>query len=260
MKKILIILTFAFLSSAMWAQSEGVSTGMKAVSDWAAEGDQHYRLGNYEAAIDYYGMALGAGYTSAELYYNLGNAYYRTEQMGLAILNYERALRLKPTMSDARENLALAESKTVDRITVLPKFFLVRWIDTLCTHVSPSAWRIVWLVLLAIVGAAVVTMRMAGSRSLRKTGLVVGVLALLLLPVATFLLSRSTQRFNAHAEAVVLPQAINVKSSPELQSTDKLVLHEGTKLTISDSLAGWYKITIADGTTGWCQCSDIERI
>ena len=256
MKRPFIILTIALLLAPM-AQATS-RAHLKANA--ATMADSAYRVSDYAAAIEQYEAVLAEGFTSADLYYNLGNAYYRTDQMGLAILNYERALRLNPAMADARENLALAESKTVDRITPLPKLFIVRWIDSLCTHVSPAAWRVLWLVLLALVGAAVVTMRLGASRNLRKAGLLACVLFLLLLVVATLLLLRSTHRFNAHADAVVLSPAITVKSSPEGQSTDKLILHEGTKLTVSDSLAGWYKITIADGTTGWCQSTDIERI
>ena len=226
-----------------------------------AQGDEAYRRGDYNEAIAQYEAVLADGLTSADLYYNLGNAYYRTNQMGAAILNYERALRLKPAMSDARENLALAESKTVDRITVLPKLFVVRWVDTLCTHITPVVWRVVWLVLLALVALAVITMRLGARRGLRKAGLIVGMLSLLLLVVATLLLLDATRRYNAHSEAIVMEPAITVKSSPEAQSADKLILHEGTKLTITDSLAGWYKVIIADGTTGWCQQgAEIERI
>ena len=226
----------------------------------ALQADEAYRQGDYAAAIEQYEEVLGKGFASADLYYNLGNAYYREGQMARAILSYERALRLDPTMSDAKENLVLAESHTVDRIAELPRFFLVRWVDTLCTTVTPAMWRVVWLVLLALLGAAVVAFRRGSSRGLRKAGLVVGVVLFLLLVVATWLLLRTTHRYNARNEAVVMESAITVKSSPEAQSTDKLILHEGTRLTISDSLAGWYKITIADGTTGWCQASDIERI
>lgn len=226
----------------------------------AVDGDEAYRQGDYEAAVKQYEGVLAEGYASADLYYNLGNAYYRTGQMGLAILNYERALRLKPGMSDARENLALAESHTVDRITPLPRLFIVQWVDFLCTRISPAAWRVVWLVLLALVGLSVVVLRLAPGRGLRKAGFIVGVLTLLLLVIATLLLISSTRRYNSHSEAVVMQPAITVKSSPEGQSTDKLILHEGTCLIITDSLSGWYKITIADGTTGWCQGCDMERI
>lgn len=255
MKRILLILTIALLPLGVQATSR---THVK--QNVVSMADEAYKAADYTAAIELYESVLADGLTSADLYYNLGNAYYRTGQMGFAILNYERALRLNPSMDDARENLALAESKTVDRITELPKLFIVRWVDLLCTRVSPVAWRVVWLVLLALVGLSVVAMRLGPSRQWRKAGLVAGVLVLLLLLMATFLLLRATHQYNTHQEAVVLAPAITVKSSPEGQSTDKLILHEGTLVTVSDSLAGWYKITIADGTTGWCQIEEVERI
>lgn len=226
----------------------------------AHEADEAYRQGDYALAIEQYESVLEKHCTSAELYYNLGNAYYRTGQMGPAILNYERALRLKPTMGDAKENLALAQSHTIDRITVLPKFFLVRWVDTLCTTVSPSAWRIIVLVLVALIAFSFIAFRLGSLVSVRKAGLVVGLVMAVFLLLAVLFLLRSTHHYNAHSEAVVMSQSLTVKSSPELQSVDKLILHEGTTVTISDSLAGWYKITIADGTTGWCTTDDIERI
>lgn len=222
--------------------------------------DESYRNGDYTTAINLYEETLATGYTSADLYYNLGNAYYRDGQMGRAILNYERALRLKPSMTDARENLALAESHTVDRISVLPKLFIARWIDILCTLISPTSWRIVWLVLLALVCISLIVMRLGSKRSIRKTGLITGVIMLLLLALATWMLLNTTRLYNAHRDAVVTQQSITVKSSPETQSADKFILHEGSRLCINDSLADWYKITIADGTTGWCQATDIERI
>lgn len=255
-----IILPLAAHLSPCQAQNDSVLTGKKAVLAWVEDGNEHYRLGNYDVAIDYYGMVLGAGYASADLYYNLGNAYYRTGQMGPAILNYERALRLKPTMSDAKENLALAQSHTVDRITVLPQFFLVRWIDTLCTILSPSAWRIIVLVLVALIALSFIAFRLGSLVSVRKAGLIVGVVMAIFLFLSVLLLLRSTRQYNARSKAVVMSQSLTVKSSPEVQSIDKLILHEGTTVTISDSLAGWYKITIADGTTGWCSTDDIERI
>lgn len=226
----------------------------------AQEADEAYRQGDYATAIERYVEVLDRQCTSADLYYNLGNAYYRAGHMGHAILSYKRALRLDPDMDDAKQNLALAESKTVDRIAVLPQFFLVRWVDALCRSLTPALWRVVWLVLLALLGLSVVLFRRGSNRSLRKTGLVAGVVVLLLLALATWLLLRATHRYNAHAEAVVMQPAITVKSSPEAQSVDKLILHEGTVVNVSDSLGEWYKITIADGTTGWCLASDVERV
>ena len=228
--------------------------------DLAVQADEAYRQSDYATAIDQYEAVLASGYTSANLYYNLGNAYYRSNQMGRAILNYERALRLRPGMKEARENLALAESHTADRIVQLPKLFIVKWIDCMCTHITPSVWRVIWLVLFTLLAASVVVLVLGRSLTLKRTGLGCGIGTLVLLICATLLLLDSTHRYNAHAEAVILDAATTIKGSPEPQSVDKMILHEGTKATIGDSLTGWYKITIADGTTGWCRAESLERI
>ena len=115
MKRILLILIIALLPLGVQATSR-----THAKQNVASMADEAYKAADYATAIEHYESVLADGLASADLYYNLGNAYYRTGQMGRAILNYERALRLDPGMSDARENLALAENHTVDRIAVLP--------------------------------------------------------------------------------------------------------------------------------------------
>lgn len=222
--------------------------------------DSAYRVANYTEAINLYEQVLAEGYTSAELYYNLGNAYYRNDQLGRAILNYQRALRLRPSMTDAKENLALAESRTADRITELPQLFIVRWVNALTDHVSPATWRTVLILLTALIAAAIVLLLLGRTIGIRK-GAFIGIVAATVLWLLVLALSiGSSRHFNAHAEAVVLDAAISVKGSPEWQSVDKLILHEGTTVTITEELTGWYKIRIADGTTGWCEQQSVERI
>ena len=251
MKKLISIILFALAAAVCCGQ--GAAT-------LAQEGDSLYRLGDYQSAAERYEAALATGNGSAEVYYNLGNAYYRAEQTGLAILNYERALRLRPTMSDARENLEMAYGRTTDRIAVLPKWFAARWIDILCTRVTPAGWRTVWLVLLALLAAAVVGVMAGRGLRLRRWSLAGGVVALALLVCCTALLISTTKRWNAHADAIVMHESVAIKGSPEQRSVDKMILHEGTRVHISESLQGWEKITIADGTTGWCPTEAIERI
>ena len=217
-----------------------------------SKGDSLYRTGDYEGAIESYEKIIADGYTSADLHYNLGNSYYRTEQLGLAILNYERALRLEPSMSDARQNLQLANSKTVDRITDLPRFFVVDWYNALITRVTPHTWRILFLLFLALTGVSLVTLFLTHRITFKKI--------FLLSLFSLFFLFKSTHYYNSHREAIVIEPSVTVKSSPETESVDKLILHEGTKVTITENLAGWDKITLADGTTGWCQEENLERI
>jgi len=251
MKRIYILFLLTFLTSSLWAQ-EMVTRSQDA--------DSLYRAADYEGAIHGYEEILANGITSADLHYNLGNAYYRTDQIGHAILNYERALRLNPGMTDARQNLELANSKTVDRITVLPKIFLVEWYDTLVSHFAPATWRIIVIIILIIACVAVYFLVTSRSIPIRKTALASLIAAGLLLLISIWFTLVSTSRYNSHSEAIVMQGSMAVKSSPELQSVDKLILHEGTKVTISESLSDWHKITLADGTTGWCQEESIERI
>ncbi len=225
-----------------------------------SKGDSLYRTGDYEGAIECYEKIIADGYTSADLHYNLGNSYYRTEQLGLAILNYERALRLEPGMSDARQNLQLANSKTVDRITVLPRFFVVDWYNALITRATPHTWRILFLLFLALTGVSLVTLFLTHRITFKKISLLTLLLFALLSLFSLFFLFKSTHYYNSHREAIVIEPSVTVKSSPETESVDKLILHEGTKVTITENLAGWNKITLADGTTGWCQEENLERI
>lgn len=226
----------------------------------AQEADSLYRATEYQEAADAYEAVLASGFTSADLYYNLGNTYYRLGETGRAILNYERALRLKPSMSDAKENLALANAHTVDRITTLPQLFIVRWWNALTTAITPHGWRIVWLVLLAIAGIGVAMLRTGRSSAIRRGGLATTVVSLLFLLLATALLISSTRAYNAHPYAIITDQAVTLKASPDNKSIDKMILHEGTKVKVLDNLTGWYKIAIADGTNGWCPQNTMERI
>lgn len=251
MKRQTLFIALLFAVATVFGQTQ---------QELASNADNSYRMGDYPAAIENYEAVLATGHTSANLYYNLGNAYYRDGQMAKAILNYERALRLKPNMGDAKENLAIANSHTVDRITQLPHLFIVRWVDWLCTAVTPAAWRVIWLLLFAILGASVVLFCIGRQTAVRKSGFIGIIVAAVLLVCATLLLIGSTNRYNAHDEAIVMEQTITVKSSPEQQSVDKMLLHEGTKVDVLEELSGWYKIRIADGTTGWCHSASMERI
>lgn len=238
----------------------GTTLSAQTATELAAQADEHYRQADYTTAIESYEAVLAAGMCSPELYYNLGNAYYRDGQMASAILNYERALRLRPSMRDAEENLALANSQIADRITPLPQLFITRWYENLTSHISPAAWRIVFLIIVALIGLAAIGFFLGRNLRLRKASLAFGIVGILVLLVTGALLAASTARFNAHSDAIVMEPAISVKSSPEPQSTDKLILHQGTKVHVLEQLTGWYKIKIADGTTGWCETDAVERI
>ena len=224
------------------------------------KGNDAYGKSDFVAAANAYEAVLAKGCTSADLYYNLGNAYYRQEEYGLAILNYERALRLKPNFRDARQNLQLANSKTEDEISVLPEIFIVRWARALTSAFSPTGWRVILLLLLAVMAALVAVLILSRDYLWRKRSLIAILVVALFTIIALACAIASGIRADRHNQAIVTAPMIVVKSSPENNSVDKLILHEGTKVAIDETLGDWHKIHIADGNTGWISTNEVTII
>ena len=224
------------------------------------QGNEAYTKGDYATAVEAASAIIDGGQHSADLYYNLGNAYYRQEELGLAILNYERALRLNPRFRDAQENLELAYSKTEDKIDSLPQIFIVHWAQTVIGWFSPNGWLVSTLILVVLLGGFAVLFFVSTDYHWRKRSLLIGIIVSLLLLLAIGCTIASHRQFNRHNKAIVTSPMIVVKSSPESHSIDKMILHEGTPISIDESLGEWHKIHIADGNTGWVESSDITII
>ena len=222
--------------------------------------NQAYIDGDYSVAAQLYSQIEDGGYYSARLYYNMGNTYFKIGNLGKAILYYNRALVVSPSMDDARYNLEIAEAQTKDKITEVPQFFLNRWIERLQRTMSCTAWSVVSLVLLGTALALLLIFLLSSHLSLRKAGFYGTIVSALLFIVTTaFALSERSRILNRE-DAIVMSSAISVKSSPDSEATDLFVLHEGTKVTISSEIEGWAEVTIADGKKGWTVMCHLERI
>lgn len=250
MKKFFTLLAL-FCSVSLFAQTP---------QELMQKGNDAYAKSDFVGAEGAYNAILDAGYVSAELYYNLGNTYYRLEEYGLAILNYERALRLKPNFRDARQNLQLANSKTEDEISVLPELFIVHWARSLTSAFSPTGWRIILLLLLAILATLVAVLFLSQDYLWRKRSLIGCIVVTILLIISLACAIVSSVRADQRDEAIVTAPMIVVKSSPEKNSVDKLILHEGTKVGIDETLGEWHKIHISDGNTGWVAADEVTII
>lgn len=250
MKRFISLSVLAFCFLVMHAQP----------ADLFRQGNEAYRQSDYQQAIEAYTAVLDAGYENADLYYNLGNAYYRTEQMGMAVLCYERALRIEPGFAEAKQNLALANARTEDKITPIPEFLLARWYRALNTLLPPTGWLITLLVLGVLVVVAAGLIRFSGSYQWRKTAFVAIIVIGVLLLVAICCTFSSVNRYNRHDRAVVTQPMVVVKGSPDDAGVDKLVLHEGTTLVVDETLGTWYKVRLADGNTGWLPDTEITII
>jgi tetratricopeptide (TPR) repeat protein len=225
-----------------------------------AEADSAYVRGQYQQAISLYESLLEQG-SSADVFYNLGNAYYRTENIPEAVLNYERALLLSPGDRDIRFNLQIARSRTFDKIVPEPEMFFVTWYRSLVSMMSVDGWARTALVALALTIILLLVYLFSDKIWLRKVGFFGGVALFLLFVVANIFAWQQKSDLLHRKGAIVFSPAVTVKSTPAANGTDLFILHEGTKVDITDgSMKDWKEIRIADGKEGWIESKHLRVI
>ena len=225
-----------------------------------AEADSAYVQERYQQAAKDYEELLKQG-VSTDLYYNLGNCYYRMDQMTQAVLNYERALLLSPGDEDIRFNLQMARSKTIDKITPESEMFFVTWYRSLVNVMSVDGWARTALVALIVAIVLALFYLFSDRIWLRKIGFFGGILLLLVFLMSNLFAWQQKRNLTQRTGAIVIKSAVNVKSTPSKNGTDLYILHEGTKVTVTDAtMREWRKIRVADGKEGWLEVSEIEVI
>ena len=219
-----------------------------------------YAKGDYTNAAKQYEKILSRDGVAPEIYYNLGNAYYKSNEIGHSILNYERALRLSPSFDDARFNLELAQQKVVDNIVPSPTFFIGRWIQNLIKLLTSNQWLVISVGVFILCLISVFLFIFGTSRVTRKISFY---FAMVLVGITFFSLIfsgvRKGQMYN-HKEAIVMSGVISVKSSPDKSGTDLFQLHEGAKVSIKSTLGSWTEIKLSNGGIGWVEQVNIEKI
>ena len=237
-----------------------VSISLSASTVTRQQADSAYAQKHYQQAISDYETLLKQG-VSAELYYNLGNAYYRTDQMPKAVLNYERALLLSPGDADIRFNLQMARSKTIDKITPESEMFFVTWYRSLVNLMSVDAWARTALIALAIAIILALAYLFSDRIWLRKVGFFGALLLVVVFLLSNLFAFHQKRKLTYRTGAVIMTTSVPVKSTPSKNGTDLFILHEGTRVTITDnSMKDWKEIRVDDGKEGWIETNKIEII
>lgn len=225
-----------------------------------AKANRAYAAGAYTEASETYKKVVALGLESGDLYYNMGNAYFKMNDYAHAILYYERAKRLDPGNEDIDFNLKVANNKIADQIEPLPELFYKRWYYGIVNSFPSDTWArtgIFFFILSLFLGAVYLMSRVL---ILRKTGFWIGALLFLFsLFSLLFAWSGHSAIQNAH-EAILISPTVTIKSSPDEKSVDLFVLHEGTKVQLKDQIGNWYEIRIANGSVGWIPASAVEKI
>ena len=248
MKQILFIFLLSVLS-------------LPALAVTKAEADALYGKEQYKKAAAAYNEILNTQGVAAEIYYNLGNCYYKLDSIPLAILNYERAYELSPGDNDIRNNLTFARGKTADKVVPPSKMFFVTWWNNFTHLQSVDAWAQQAIVLFIIALISLLVYFLSFNIRVRKISFTIGVLLMMVVILHNLAAYSQNSEIRDHAAAIVMAPAVSVKSSPSHNSTDLFLIHEGSKVEILDqSMKGWIEVKFEEGKQGWIPSKTVEII
>ena len=238
-----------------------VSVAMERSDSLWNVGVECYAGEDYEGALRSFKALEEAGYVSPQLYYNIGNTYYKMSgYIAYSILYYERALKLDPSYKDAQSNLEFVHQFTLDKIETVPEFVLVTWFKSFRSILSSNGWAYVSLASFVIMVRRLLVFRFGRSMVLRKISFAFAIL------IATFILLSILFSFGLMGEmesqdgAIVVNPVSSVRSSPNTSGTSLFIIHEGTKVIVMEELGQWNKVELSDGRQGWILKRDIEII
>lgn len=251
MKRYIIIICALVLSMTAKAQ-----TG----DNLWQEANSAYAESDYTKAIELYSDILNMGLESSDLYYNLGNAYFKSDSLAKAIVNYHRALKLDPSNENLIHNLEVAEAQTLNRIESVPPFFLVEWVHGLKYRLSSNGWAIAAQISFFLMLAFIAFYLLSGNAAKRKFGFTLASIMAILF-VISLVSSNSLRSEKVDSKgAIIIKSAISVKSSPDRNGKDLFILNEGASVEVRDSMNGYSEIVIASGNSGWVPTESVEII
>ena len=231
-----------------------------AQADLQQKANELYTKDQFKQSIDVYNQILMTNMESPEVYYNLGNAYYKTKQYTLSILNYERAKLLTPDDEDISFNLQVANQHVVDSIQELPGIFIVRWWNSLLNSQTTDTWAILSIVSFIVFLVMLGFYFFAKTSEVKRITFWAGCFLVLFTISSWSFAAKQKSRLVNHDYAIVMDPTVTIKSSPSEKGTNLFVIHEGLKIRITDKLGDWLEIRMADGNKGWLLSESIERI
>jgi tetratricopeptide (TPR) repeat protein len=224
------------------------------------QGVTYFSAGTYNEALQAWTEVYNTGYRSASLCYNMGNAYFKLNNIPQAILFYERAYLLKPADEDINYNLQIARTLIVDRFQEIPELFFVRWYDFISLFLSSNLWARISIISF-VLSLLFLSLYIYSSKYRPK---VIGfwfAVSLFVITIGSLVFSVRNKYlvYDSH-KAIITTPIISGKSSPDSSGTDLFVIHEGTKVTVEDELGDWLEIRLSDGNKGWVPLNSLNII
>ncbi len=226
-----------------------------------AMADSAYAAADYATAVHIYEQLLAEHGESAAVYYNLGGAYYKMDEIAHSILNYERALLLAPSDADTKFNLELARAKAVDKNALVTELFFARWYRNFTAIMNADAWAKTSILCFIILISLLVLFIFGKKSKTKKIIFIFALLSLLCCVLSGVIASGQAAKLEHRENAIVMEPSVVVRSTPSANGTELFILHEGKKVKIKDdSMKAWKEIELEDGNIGWLPAEAIEKI
>jgi len=249
-----IFLTILFFSFSAEGKSQDDD------KDKFEKGASYFSTGSYQQALDTWLEIYNTGHRSASLNYNIGNAYFKLNNIPNSILFYERAYMLDPADEDTNYNLAIARTLIVDRFQEIPELFFIRWYDFISLMLTTNQWAKISLVLF-ILSLILISLYIYSSRySYKVLGFWLAMIFFIFSLSSFAFARRNNLLVHESNQAIITSPVVSGKSSPDSSGTDLFVLHEGTKVDIEDEVGEWYEIRLSDGNKGWIPVNSLNII
>lgn len=250
--KIKSILLFVFFCGL------GLSEFAQTPANLFKTANEFYKKGDYENALKNYQLIENKHLESADLYFNLGNTYYKLNQVAPAIYYFEKALQLDPTNDDFKNNLSIAQRMTIDKIDMIPKTFLQKLDENYIRKFSFETWALVAIISSILFVLLFLSYYFAYHSGLKRLYFVLSIASIISIMLSFAFAYTGFDYEKNHQPAIIFSQTVSVKNAPTINSTDVFELHEGTKVIILEQVDDWLKIKLADGKIGWLPKTDLK--
>ena len=270
---IITFTTFCLLCAGLFqvhAEVDSISSSGNAdivensIPDSENKAEIAYRNKDFSESIKHYEAQVAKNKAinkeSSQLYYNLGNAYFRDNQIAKAIVNYERALLLDPGDSDIRHNLRFARTHIEDKIDSIDNFFINKWVRSLQNLYSANSWATLSIVLFILLIIATGVYMISSRIIIRKISFYSGLVLISLVIISNVFAFKQKRKITNRSTAIVMSASVSIYTSPDAHSQELFRLHEGAKVNIKREEGRWIEIQIANGSVGWLQKNSVEVI
>ncbi len=249
MKKLLSTLLFSFIISfSLFANVENTFQ----------QANELYSNGEYTQAIELYDSLINSNVSSANIYYNIGNSYFKLDDIPNAILYFEKAKKIEPNNLDIIYNIELANTRIADKIEQVPQFFLKTIYLTTLNSLTEKQWTTVNISLFIIFLIFIVLFYTRSTN--RRLWLSFSIAFIILTFTSGIIGFQSYKQKTTHNTAIIFTPTIDIKSAPDTKSNTIFILHQGTKISLLEKTAQWQKVRIASGSEGWLKTNNIIEI